>query len=70
MNGLGALHKSPNSVFVGVARLQLSVADLAAQTRKIAAMVGTARRNRATMDLVAFPKPSCRYVDKLSQATE
>jgi formamidase len=62
MNGLGGLNKSPNGVVVGVVQLQLPVvvmpADLAAQTKKIVATVGKARRNMATMDLVAFPEYS------------
>src|ERR1700734_1779465 len=62
MNGLGGLNKAPNGVVVGVVQLQLPViatpADLAAQARKIAATVGKARRNMATMDLVVFPEYS------------
>ena len=62
MNGLGGLNKSPNGVVVGVVQLQLPVvatlADLAAQTQKIVATVGKARRNMATMDLVVFPEYS------------
>ena len=62
MNGLGGLNKSPNGVVVGVVQLQLPVvvtpADLAAQTKKIVATIGKARRNMATMDLVVFPEYS------------
>ncbi len=62
MNGLGGLNKSPNGVVVGVVQLQLPIvvtpADLAAQTQKIVATVGKARRNMATMDLVVFPEYS------------
>ncbi len=62
MSGLGGLNKSPNGVVVGVVQLQLPVvvtpADLAAQTQKIVATVGKARRNMATMDLVVFPEYS------------
>ena len=62
MNGLGGLNKSPSGVVVGVVQLQLPVvatpADLAAQTQKIVATVGKARRNMATMDLVVFPEYS------------
>src|ERR1700722_2302485 len=62
MNGLGGLNKSPNGVVVGVVQLQLPVvvthADLAAQTQKIVATVGKARRNMGTMDLVVFPEYS------------
>ena len=51
MNGLGGLNKSPNGVVVGVVQSQLPVvatpADLAAQTQKIVATVGKARRNMA-----------------------
>ena len=60
MNGLGGLNKSPNGVVVGVVQLQLPViatpADLATQARRIAATVGKARRNMASMDLVVFPE--------------
>ena len=60
MNGFGGLNKSPNGVVVGVVQLQLPVVvtpdDLAAQTQKIVAMVGKARRNIAGMDLVVFPE--------------
>jgi len=62
MSGLGGLNKSPNGVVIGVVQLQLPVvvtpADLAAQTQKIVAMVGKARRNLGTMDLVVFPEYS------------
>lgn len=60
MNGLGGLNKSPNGVVIGLVQLQLPVvatpADLAAQTQRIVAMVGKARRNMPTMDLVVFPE--------------
>jgi formamidase len=60
MNGLGGLNKSPNGVAIGLVQLQLPVvrtrADLAAQTAKVVAMVGKARRNLAGMDLVVFPE--------------
>lgn len=60
MNGLGGLNKSPNGVVLGMVQLQLPVVeapdDLARQTEKIVAMVGKARRNLATMDLVVFPE--------------
>ena len=60
MNGLGGLNKSPSGVVIGLVQLQLPVvvtkADLARQTDKIVAMVGKARRNLATMDLVVFPE--------------
>lgn len=60
MNGLGGLNKAPNGVVLGLVQLQLPVietrADITAQAQKIAAMVGKARRNMATMDLVVFPE--------------
>ncbi len=60
MSGLGGLNKSENGVVIGLVQLQLPVvvtrADLAAQTDKIVAMVGKARRNLGTMDLVVFPE--------------
>ena len=60
MNGLGGLNKTPNGVVIGLVQLQLPVVvtpdDLAAQTRRIVAMVGKARRNLGTMDLVVFPE--------------
>src|ERR1700721_928435 len=62
MNGLGGLNKSPNGVVIGLVQLQLPVvvtkADLAKQTERIAYMVGKARRNLGTMDLVVFPEYS------------
>ncbi len=62
MNGLGGLNKSPNGVVIGVVQSQLPVvvtpADLKAQCAHIVAMVGKARRNMATMDLVVFPEYS------------
>src|SRR6202030_383956 len=60
MSGLGGLNKSPNGVVLGLVQLQLPVvatpADLARQTERIVAMVGKARRNLPTMDLVVFPE--------------
>ncbi|ORE98161.1 formamidase [Aurantimonas sp. 22II-16-19i] len=62
MNGLGGLNKSENGVVIGCVQLQLPTvvtkADLKAQTDKIVAMVGKARRNLGTMDLVVFPEYS------------
>lgn len=62
MSGLGGLNKSDNGVVIGLVQLQLPVvvtpADLAAQTDRIVAMVGKARRNLGTMDLVVFPEYS------------
>ena len=60
MSGLGGLNKSPNGVVIGLIQLALPVVatgeDLAAQTRKICAMVGKARRGLTGMDLVVFPE--------------
>ena len=60
MNGLGGLNKSPQGVVVGLVQLQLPVVDtpaqLQAQAERIAWMVGKARRNLGTMDLVVFPE--------------
>ncbi len=60
MSGLGGLNKSPNGVVVGLVQLALPVVatgeDLAAQTQKICAMVGKARRGLSGMDLVVFPE--------------
>lgn len=62
MNGLGGLNKSPNGVVIGLVQLQLpnvvTMADLAKQTERIVWMVGKARRNLSTMDLVVFPEYS------------
>jgi formamidase len=62
MSGLGGLNKSKHGVVMGLVQLQLPVvvtrADLAAQTGRICAMVGKARRNQGTMDLVVFPEYS------------
>jgi formamidase len=60
MNGLGGLNKSPNGVVIGLVQLKLPVietrADIARQTARIVEMVGKARRNMATLDLVVFPE--------------
>jgi formamidase len=60
MSGLGGLNKSSQGVVIGLVQLQLPVvvtpADLAAQTARICALVGKARRNQANMDLVVFPE--------------
>src|SRR3954451_22158660 len=60
MSGLGGLNKSPHGVVIGLVQLQLPVvetpAQLAAQTARIVAMVGKARRNNAGRDLVVFPE--------------
>ena len=60
MSGLGGLNKSPNGVVIELIQLALPVVatgeDLAAQTQKICAMVGKARRGLSGMDLVVFPE--------------
>jgi len=60
MNGLGGLNKWPLGIVIGLVQLQLptvkTAADVAAQTRRIVEIVGKARRNMATMDLVVFPE--------------
>src|ERR1051326_7309571 len=60
VSGLGGLNKSPNGVVIGLVQLQLppvaTPADLAKQTETVVAMVGKARRNMPTMDLVVFPE--------------
>ena len=60
MTGLGGLNKSPNGVVVGLVQLQLPLvetpAQLRAQAERIVWMVGKARRNLGTMDLVVFPE--------------
>ena len=60
MNGLGGLNKSPNGVVIGLVQLALpsvaTPAELSAQTERIVAMVGKARRNMPGMDLVVFPE--------------
>jgi formamidase len=68
MNGLGGLNKSPEGVVIGLVQLQLPVVvtrqDLARQTERIVYMVGKARRNLATMDLVVFPEYSLHGLSK------
>ena len=60
MNGLGGLNKSENGVVLGMVQLQLPLvgtkAELTAQTRCVVELVGKARRNLSTMDLVVFPE--------------
>ncbi len=60
MSGLGGLNKSENGVVISLVQLQLPVVqthgDLVAQTQRIVEMVGKARRNLSTMDLVVFPE--------------
>src|SRR5260370_4676628 len=60
MSALGGLNKTPNGVVIGVVKLQRPVVatagELADQTQRIVAIVGKARRNLPTMDLVVFPE--------------
>jgi formamidase len=62
MSGLGGLNKSPNGVVLGLVQLQLPTvatpADLEAQCARIVQLVGKARRNMPSMDLVVFPEYS------------
>ena len=62
MSGLGGLNKAPDGVVIGLVQLQLPTiatkSDLAAQTKRICAMVHKARKNMSTMDLVVFPEYS------------
>jgi len=60
-SSLGGLNKTPNGVVIGLVQLQLPAEiktkqQLAQQVTKICDMVGKARRNMATMDLVVFPE--------------
>lgn len=60
MNGLGGLNKSAEGVVIGLVQLKLPLVvtpnDLAAQTARVVELVGKARRNLGTMDLVVFPE--------------
>jgi formamidase len=62
MSGLGGLNKSTNGVVIGLVQLQLPVvvtsSQLTAQAERICELVGKARRNLSTMDLVVFPEYS------------
>ena len=62
MSGLGGLNKSLDGVVLGLVQLQLPTVrtkdDLAEQTKRICELVGKARRNQSTMDLVVFPEYS------------
>jgi formamidase len=62
MSGLGGLNKSPQGVVLGLVQLQLPTVatpgQLAAQTQRICDLVGKARSNMSTMDLVVFPEYS------------
>ena len=70
MSGLGGLNKSPNGVVVGLVQLQLPVVDtpaqLKAQAERICWIVGKARRNLGTMDLVVFPEYSLHGLSTVS----
>jgi len=60
MSALGGLNKTPNGVVIGLVQLQLpdpkTPSDIKVQTERIVELVGKARRNMATMDLVVFPE--------------
>ena len=62
MSGLGGLNKSPNGVVIGLVQLQLPIVvteeHLDAQCKRICELVGKARRNMPSMDLVVFPEYS------------
>ncbi|MDR5820206.1 formamidase [Caballeronia sp. LZ043] len=59
-SGLGGLNKSAQGIVVGLVQLQnpdvATPEQLAAQTRRVEALVGKARRNNPAMDLVVFPE--------------
>lgn len=59
-SGLGGLNKSAQGIVVGLVQLQnpdvATPEQLAAQTRRVVALVGKARRNNPAMDLVVFPE--------------
>ena len=60
MSGLGGLNKTKQGVVIGLVQLQLprvaTPDELTAQTERVAALVGKARRSYPTMDLVVFPE--------------
>ncbi|MEM1505622.1 formamidase [Domibacillus sp. 8LH] len=62
MSGLGGLNKSSDGVVIGLVQLQLPTVktkeDLRKQTDRVCELVGKARRNQQTMDLVVFPEYS------------
>ena len=62
MSGLGGLNKTKNGVVIGMVQLQLpnvvTPEDLKAQSERVAALVGKARRSYPNMDLVVFPEYS------------
>ena len=59
MSGLGGLNKTPDGVVIGLVQLQLPTiadkGDLAAQTKKICAMVRKARKAMVISAAVIFP---------------
>ena len=76
MSGLGGLNKTPDGVVIGLVQLQLPTiaakSDLAAQTKKICAMVQKARKGMPTMDLAVFPEYSLHGLSmdgRMSQAS-
>ncbi len=60
MSGLGGLNKAPDGVVIGLVQLQnpwvVTKDDVARQTERICQLVGKARRNMPSMDLVVFPE--------------
>jgi formamidase len=62
MSGLGGLNKTKHGVVIGLVQLQLpnvvTPDDLRAQSERVAALVGKARRGYPNMDLVVFPEYS------------
>lgn len=62
MSGLGGLNKSPDGVVIGLVQLQLPTVktkeDLRKQTDRVCELVGKARKNQQTMDLVVLPEYS------------
>jgi formamidase len=73
VSGLGGLNKSPGGVVVGLVQLQNPVvetaADLEAQTARVCALVGKARRNNPAMDLVVFPEYSLHGLSMSTDAS-
>ena len=63
MSGLGGLNKTPDGVVIGLVQLQLPTiatkADLAAQTKKICAMVQKARKACRRWISWSFPNIRC-----------
>ena len=71
MSGLGGLNKSPEGVVIGLVQLLLPVVttplQLAGQAQRIVQMIGKARRNNPSLDLVVFPEYA---LHGLSMSTE